>query len=169
MKNAEKLHCTRSLLQPAIISLVVLLAVAAPISAQQVTGTPGSPSATATIDGNQIPAPPKFGGVVKPSYLDSTPWWPPRIVPPKGAPNLLWIENASVEWNEKESPFHTVGRLTLLRKSQLAPKAADAEYIDVTGHATPDTAPVGSINRARCPAEFASRKARMHSDSECKR
>jgi hypothetical protein len=81
----------------------------------------------------------------------------------------FWIENASVEWNEKEAPFHTVGRLTLLRNSQLAPKAADAEYIDVTGHATPDTAPVGSINRARCPAEFASRKARMHSDSECKR
>jgi arylsulfatase A-like enzyme len=92
MKNAEKLRCTRGLLQPAVVSLVVLLAVAAPISAQQATGTPGSPSATTTIDGKQIPAPPpKFGGVIKPSYLDSTPWWPPRIVPPKGAPNVLLI------------------------------------------------------------------------------
>jgi len=92
MKNAEKLLCTRDLLQPAVVSLVVLLALAAPISAQQVTGTPGSPSATTTIDGKQIPAPPpKFGGVIKPSYLDSTPWWPPRIVPPKSAPNVLLI------------------------------------------------------------------------------
>jgi hypothetical protein len=33
----------------------------------------------------------KFGGVVKPSAVDSKPWWPPRIVPPKGAPNVLLI------------------------------------------------------------------------------
>ena len=32
----------------------------------------------------------------------------------------FWIENASVEWNEAEAPFHTVARLTLLPKSQLA-------------------------------------------------
>jgi hypothetical protein len=81
----------------------------------------------------------------------------------------FWIENASVEWNEKEAPFHEVGRLTLLRNSQLQPDAADAEYIDVTGHSTPDSAPVGSINRARCPAEFASRKARVQSHDACKR
>ena len=35
-------------------------------SAQQTTGTPGSPSATTTIDGKQLPPPPlKFGGVIK--------------------------------------------------------------------------------------------------------
>ena len=34
--------------------------------AQTVSGTLGSPSATTTIQGNQIPAvPPKFGGVIK--------------------------------------------------------------------------------------------------------
>jgi arylsulfatase A-like enzyme len=61
-------------------------------SAQQVTGTPGSPSATTTIDGKQIPPPPpKFGGVIKEAATDSTPWWPPRVVPPKGAPNVLLI------------------------------------------------------------------------------
>src|SRR5277367_782350 len=61
-------------------------------AAQQVTGTPGSASATTTIDGKQIPPPPpKFGGVIKESAKDSTPWWPPRIVPPKGAPNVLLI------------------------------------------------------------------------------
>ena len=77
----------------------------------------------------------------------------------------FWIENASVEWNEEQAPFHTVGRLTLLRNSQLEPDAADATYIDVTGNSTPESTPVGSINRARCPAEVASRKARMHADS----
>ncbi len=60
--------------------------------AQQVTGTLGSPSATTTIPGNQLPPPPpKFGGVIKESYKDSTSWWQPRVVPPKGAPNVLLI------------------------------------------------------------------------------
>ena len=60
--------------------------------AQHVTGAPGSPSATTTIPGNQLPAPdPKFGGVIKDGALQSTPWWPPRAVPPKGAPNVLLI------------------------------------------------------------------------------
>src|SRR5947208_9254934 len=66
--------------------------VAMPAPAQQINGTPGSPSATVTIDGKQIPPPPMpFGGVIKESYLDSTPYWPPRVVPPKGAPNILLI------------------------------------------------------------------------------
>src|SRR5260370_19829202 len=61
-------------------------------AAQKITGTPGSPSATTTIQGSQIPAPdPKFGGVIKENSKDSKPWWPPTIVPPKGAPNLLLI------------------------------------------------------------------------------
>ena len=33
----------------------------------------------------------KFGGVIKESYQDSKPYWPPRVVPPKGAPNVLLI------------------------------------------------------------------------------
>jgi hypothetical protein len=74
----------------------------------------------------------------------------------------FWIENASVEWNETEAPFHTVARLILLPKSQLSPEESDAVYFDVTGNSTPDSTPVGSINRARCPAEVASRKARAH-------
>jgi len=61
-------------------------------SAPQVTGVPGSPSATTTIDGRQLPPPdPKFGGVIKEKATDSKPWWPPRVVPPKGAPNVLLI------------------------------------------------------------------------------
>ena len=77
----------------------------------------------------------------------------------------FWIENASIEWNEVEAPFHTIARLTLLSKSHLQPDAAEAIYFDVTGHSTPDSTPVGSINRARQPAEAASRKARMRADS----
>jgi arylsulfatase A-like enzyme len=61
-------------------------------AAQEVTGTPGSPSATTTIDGRYIPPPPpRFGGGVGLSAKDSTPYWPPTVVPPKGAPNVLLI------------------------------------------------------------------------------
>jgi arylsulfatase A-like enzyme len=61
-------------------------------SAQVVTGTLGQADATTTLNGKQLPPPPpKFGGVIKESYKDSTPWWPPRVVPPKGAPNVLLI------------------------------------------------------------------------------
>ena len=62
------------------------------VSAQQITGVPGSPNATVTLDGKQLPPPPMpFGGVIKESAKDSTPWWPSRVVPPKGAPNILLI------------------------------------------------------------------------------
>jgi hypothetical protein len=77
----------------------------------------------------------------------------------------FWVENASVEWNEAEAPFHTVGRLTLLAKSQLQMDAGEAAYFDVTGNSAPDSMPIGSINRARQRGEVASRKARMHADS----
>ena len=67
--------------------------IASPLSAaQQTAGESGSPSATTTISGKQLPAPePKFGGVIKHDALSSKPWWAPRIVPPKEAPNILLI------------------------------------------------------------------------------
>ncbi len=41
--------------------------------AQQVTGVPGSPGATTTIDGKQLPPPePNFGGVIKEKASEST-------------------------------------------------------------------------------------------------
>jgi hypothetical protein len=73
----------------------------------------------------------------------------------------FWIENASVEWKEAQAPFYTVGRLTLLPRSQLSADASAAMYIDVTENSTPDSLPVGGVNRARWHAEVASRKARM--------
>jgi Sulfatase len=51
-----------------------------------------TPGATTTIPGNQLPPPaPKFGGVIKDDALQSKAWWAPRVVPPKGAPNILLI------------------------------------------------------------------------------
>ena len=73
----------------------------------------------------------------------------------------FWIENASVEWPEAQSPFHTVARLTLLPGSRLSPEASEAMYIDVTTNAKPESAPIGAINRVRWYAEVASRKARL--------
>ena len=73
-------------------ALLIAGLVFAPVLAQQVTGTPGSPSATTTIDGKQLPPPPpKFGGVIKESAADSKPYWPATVVPPKSAPNVLLI------------------------------------------------------------------------------
>jgi hypothetical protein len=73
----------------------------------------------------------------------------------------FWIENASVEWQELQAPFHTVARLILLPRSKLGQDASESLYFDVTGNSTPDSTPLGSINRARWPAEMASRKARI--------
>jgi len=60
--------------------------------AEQTTVPPGSPSATTIIDGKYLPPPPsKFGGVINLSSEQSKSFWPPTVVPPKGAPNVLLI------------------------------------------------------------------------------
>ena len=77
-----------------VLTLGMTLALVATSSAfgQQVSGTLGSPDATTTISGKQLPAPePKFGGEIKNDALQSKTWWAPRIVPPSGAPNILLI------------------------------------------------------------------------------
>ena len=72
--------------------LAVTLAAVLPVKAQQVTGVLGSPGATTTISGAQLPPPPpKFGGVINERALTSKQWWPPRVVPSKEAPNVLLI------------------------------------------------------------------------------
>src|SRR5580704_2957294 len=59
---------------------------------QQTTGAPGSPDATTTIDGRYLPPPPPpFQGEIGLNALQSKPAWPARVVPPKGAPNILLI------------------------------------------------------------------------------
>jgi hypothetical protein len=73
----------------------------------------------------------------------------------------FWVENASVDWNEEQAPFHRVGRLTLLPASQLSAAEGEAEYIDVTEHCAEGSRPLGSINRTRRAAEQRSREARQ--------
>jgi hypothetical protein len=76
------------------IHICALIALATSIHAQQnqTTGTPGSPDATTTIDGRYLPAPPQpFQGETGLNALQSKPAWPARVVPPKGAPNILLI------------------------------------------------------------------------------
>ena len=87
----------------------------------------------------------------------------PAAMTHKGRPQdpSFWVENAAIEWNEREAPFHVVGRLRLLPKSVLTPAASETFAIDVTEHSTPETRPIGSINRARWHGEKASREARL--------
>ena len=71
-------------------TLTLLVSVSA--SAQQNEGVPGSPNATVTIDGRYLPPPPqKFQGEINLNAAQSKPAWPARVVPPKGAPNILLI------------------------------------------------------------------------------
>ncbi len=52
----------------------------------------GTATGTITLDGSQLPPPPlPFGGKIEDGALQSTPWWPPRVVPPAGAPNILLV------------------------------------------------------------------------------
>jgi arylsulfatase len=76
-----------------VLAAMLASAALAPCSiAQTITGVPGSPSATTTIIGKQLPPPPaKFGGKIERNAAQSKPYWPPRVEPPKGAPNVLLI------------------------------------------------------------------------------
>src|SRR5215475_4836889 len=75
-----------------VAAFAFTFAISAPALAQQAQQQTGSAGATTAIDGRQLPPPdPKFGGVIKDDALQSKPWWPPRVVPPKGAPNVLLI------------------------------------------------------------------------------
>ncbi|WP_440638872.1 arylsulfatase [Bradyrhizobium sp. PUT101] len=78
-----------------LVAFSLTFAISAPALAQQVQQAappPGSPAATITIPGDQLPPPPqKFGGKIERDARNSTPFWPSRVVPPKGAPNVLLI------------------------------------------------------------------------------
>jgi len=76
----------------ALCTAILTVLTPVPAMAQQTTGTPGAPNATTTIDGNYLPPPPpKFGGQIGLDAAQSKPYWPPKVVPPKGAPNVLLI------------------------------------------------------------------------------
>ena len=75
-----------------LLAALLLPLIGATLQAQQITGVPGSPSATETISGEQLPPPPpKFHGKIERNAAQSKPYWPPRVKPRKGAPNILLI------------------------------------------------------------------------------
>jgi hypothetical protein len=85
---------------------------------QQITGTPGSPSATTTIDGKQLPPPdPKFGGVIKDTAADSKPYWPPSVVPPL----VLALMTSYLSAAARNFPASKLGYASL----RLSPKPSD--------------------------------------------
>jgi hypothetical protein len=58
-----------------VASTALALVITLPATAQQVTGVLGSPEATTTIDGRQLPPPPpKFGGVINETVEGSKTW-----------------------------------------------------------------------------------------------
>jgi arylsulfatase len=74
-----------------VLAVIAILGCSSAL-AQQATGAPGSPAATTTIDGRYIPPPPQpFQGEINLNAAQSKPAWPARVVPPKGAPNILLI------------------------------------------------------------------------------
>jgi arylsulfatase A-like enzyme len=91
MKSARR-WTKRSIAMLPIVIAVALFHSTLAWAQQQITGTLGSPGATRSIEGKQLPPPPmKFGGKIGRNVAQSKPWWPPRVVPPKGAPNILLI------------------------------------------------------------------------------
>jgi len=67
------------------------------------------------------------------------------------------IEDAAKEWDEKDAPFVTLGRLTLLQQDPASPRgrqvAAMIERMSFDPwHTTDDFRPLGNMMRARSPA-----------------
>jgi hypothetical protein len=79
------------------------------VAAAQTPGTPGSPAATTTINGEQLPPPPqKFDGVINRNAAQSQPSWPPRD-------------------RDYQTPFRFTGRLHKLTLSIDRPKLTPEE------------------------------------------
>ena len=77
-----------------VAAVVVIVAYTVPITVGGKGGPPqlGSADYAGPLASTALPpVPPKFGGEIKPVEKDSKVWWPPTVVPPKGAPNVLLI------------------------------------------------------------------------------
>ena len=86
-------RCTARVLRIALTALSLTTFAAAGAFAQQSASESCSPAGTTSLQSEkQLPPEPKpFGGVIKRDARESKPCWDPRIVPPKGAPNVLLI------------------------------------------------------------------------------
>ncbi|MDR6929504.1 arylsulfatase [Pseudomonas sp. BE134] len=86
------MKASKHILLSSMFVAAVLVTAFSAYSQVQTSGVPGSPAATTTIDGKYLPSPSApFGGVINMDVKDSKPYWPPTVVPPKGAPNVLLI------------------------------------------------------------------------------
>src|SRR6267142_4726253 len=107
-----------------IHAVVAAVALAAGSSfAQQTTGTPGSPSATTTIPGEQIPAPPqKFGGAIKDTAPQST------ILQAAGVKQPMAVDGI------KQSPIEGVSMTyTFDKKNANAASTRKTQYFETMG------------------------------------
>jgi arylsulfatase len=81
----------------AAVAIALLLVGIAAMHAQQLRAAAGSSDATTTIDADQIPPPPPpFAGAVERNNVPSKRYRLPQVVPPKGAPNVLFITTGDV-------------------------------------------------------------------------
>ena len=90
MTNRKKIIATASV----VVGAAAFAAFTIPISVPSggASEKVGSPHYSESLQGTSIPEmPPKFGGVIKDTAAESTPWWPPSIRPPKDAPNVVII------------------------------------------------------------------------------
>jgi hypothetical protein len=73
------------------------------------------------------------------------------FVQPQAPGRNMPVEDASVAWSEKDSPFLPVARITLPRQAFDTPERKQAcEALSFTPwHALPEHEPVGSLNRVR--------------------
>ncbi|MBR0672416.1 arylsulfatase [Neoroseomonas soli] len=75
-----------------LLAAAALAVTAIGAAAQQIRGAPGAPDALMTPNPFSLPAPtPPFTGVIMPNAGDSQTAWPPQVMPPEGAPNVLVI------------------------------------------------------------------------------
>jgi arylsulfatase len=81
-----------------------------------VSGAPGEPNAAVAVDSKTLPsAPARFGGTIAHNASQSKPWWPPRVAPPKGAPNVLLIMTDDVGFGAPSTFGGTIPTPTLDR------------------------------------------------------
>lgn len=86
------MRCLGALATRFVLTALAVCAFASGAAAQQIRGTPGAPDAVMTPNPFSLPAPtPPFTGLIMPNAGDSQPAWPPQVMPPEGAPNVLVI------------------------------------------------------------------------------
>jgi arylsulfatase A-like enzyme len=85
-------RCTARVRRFTLTALSLTTFAATGTLAQQPAAEKCSPAATQALNSKYLPPPPeKFGGQINLNAMDSKSCWTPRVVPPKGAPNILLI------------------------------------------------------------------------------